>query len=474
MGALPGGVGGPSSSRRQRRAVACGLGRLVTGREQPSQAIAANCRKPVRCHQSVDTAVVGAPQACDAARAARGSTPHARAPRAETKESSHVRRPRASTSPAVGADRLCPGPRRRVRRPADGLRRRRDAVHARRGPAVRDRLPGRLGAHLHRRGPHPGRGPPRALRHDRDAAAGQLRVQGRRRPLVGHGVRLRGLRRRGSAEHPAGPGREHTPARRPGPGDRPHDPDACGPAGRGRARRGARRARAPARRRSAVLLRHDGPVRQRRPDQRPRRPDRRPAHHGLRPHGQGLLPGRRHRGPARPARLRRGPRHDRDLADTVLHEQVRPGRRDRRRLGRLPRLLGHGLHLDRPALRLEGRARRAHRRRARPRDRRLLRHHREPHGGRDPVRAAAGGRFRPLPVRVAGRRAVHRRRRRAVRAVRRRGPHVPRARPRHVVPVHPGRRPGRGGRQGARVAQRPDAVPQPRQLDLRGGVLDAR
>ena len=79
-----------------------------------------------------------------------------------------------------------------------------------------------------------------------------------------------------------------------------------------------------------------------------RRPDRRPARDRLRPDGQGLLPRRRPQGPDEQARLHQGPRHDRDLADAVVQEPAGPGHR-RRRQRRLPRLLDHRLHPDRPA-----------------------------------------------------------------------------------------------------------------------------
>ena len=109
---------------------------------------------------------------------------------------------------------------------------------------------------------------------------------------------------------------------------------------------------------------------------------------GLRPDRQGLLQRRRHRRPALQARLHRGSRHERDLADAELQEPpVQGDGRERER--RLPRLLDHRLHADRPAPRHERRARGAHRRRARPRHQGLLRHHHEPHGRRHLVRRGA-------------------------------------------------------------------------------------
>ena len=100
--------------------------------------------------------------------------------------------------------------------------------------------------------------------------------------------------------------------------------------------------------RRAVLLRDGRPVRQRRPVQRQRWPHRLPAGHRVRPDRQRLLPRRRPEGPDRQARLHQGPRHHRDLADARLQEPSRaghPGQRERR----LPRLLDHRLHPDRPA-----------------------------------------------------------------------------------------------------------------------------
>ena len=66
----------------------------------------------------------------------------------------------------------------------------------------------------------------------------------------------------------------------------------------------------------------------------------------LRPHPQGLLQRRRPERPAGQDRLHPGARDHVDLADTELQEQGRPARGQ---LGRLPRLLGHGLHPDRSA-----------------------------------------------------------------------------------------------------------------------------
>ena len=116
----------------------------------------------------------------------------------------------------------------------------------------------------------------------------------RHRHVHVHGVHQRRRRRR-RGRRPARPGRR---------GPRPPPP-----------------ARRPDRR--GLLLRPARPLRQRRRDQRRGRPDRRPADHRPRPDRQGLLPRRRHRRPARPARLHRGPRHDRDLDGADLQEPAR-------------------------------------------------------------------------------------------------------------------------------------------------------
>ena len=111
---------------------------------------------------------------------------------------------------------------------------------------------------------------------------------------------------------------------------------------------------------------------------------------GFDPTATRLLPRRRPEGPARPDRLHQGARHDGDLADAELQEQGGPARG--RAVGRLPRLLDHGLHADRPAPRHQRRPARPGRRRARARDEGLLRHHHQPHRGRHRLRGrrAAG------------------------------------------------------------------------------------
>ena len=109
---------------------------------------------------------------------------------------------------------------------------------------------------------------------------------------------------------------------------------------------------------------------------------------GLRPDRQGLVPRRRPPGPARPARVHQGPRHHRDLAHAELQEQGGPGQQ-RLPVGRLPRLLDHRLHADRPAPGQQRRPARADPRRPPARDEGLLRRHHQPHGRRHPLR---GGR----------------------------------------------------------------------------------
>jgi hypothetical protein len=98
---------------------------------------------------------------------------------------------------------------------------------------------------------------------------------------------------------------------------------------------------------------------------------------GFDPTAQGLLPRRRPGRHPRAAALHQGSRHDLDLADAELQEQGRAARG--RSVGRLPRLLDHGLHADRPAPRQQRRACRADPRGARHGDEGLLRHHHQSH-----------------------------------------------------------------------------------------------
>ena len=69
---------------------------------------------------------------------------------------------------------------------------------------------------------------------------------------------------------------------------------------------------------------------------------------GFDPTGKGWYHGGDLKGLIGEARLHQGPRDDRDLAHAELQEQGGPARG---LLRRLPRLLDHGLHADRPALR---------------------------------------------------------------------------------------------------------------------------
>ena len=247
---------------------------------------------------------------------------------------------------------------------------------------------------------------------------------------------------------------------------RPAEPARSGQPAQREARRPPQPARAGHRR--ELLLRHGRPLRERRHRQRPRRAAARHdrGHVGLRPDRQGLVPRRRPQGPDEPDRLHPGPRHDRDLADAELQEQGGAGQRGLP-VGGLPRLLGHGLHPDRPASRHQRRPARARERRARARDEGLLRHHHQPHRGRHHVR---GGR-RP-GLRVQGRGALPHGRRHAVRRPRlRRDEQLPGARPARELPVHAGQPAGRRDPrqpepQGPRVAQRRHALPQPRQHDV--------
>ena len=100
----------------------------------------------------------------------------------------------------------------------------------------------------------------------------------------------------------------------------------------------------------AVLLRDGRPVRQRRHRQRHRRPHRRPARRpGTTRRDKGFYHGGDLAGLHRAARLHRGPRHHGDLDDAVVQEQAGAGHARRPSQRRLPRLLDHRLHPDRPA-----------------------------------------------------------------------------------------------------------------------------
>ena len=182
---------------------------------------------------------------------------------------------------------------------------------------------------------------------------------------------------------------------------------------------------------------------------------------GFDPTGKGFYNGGDLDGLRVEAGLHPGPRHRRDLADADLQEQGGPARG--RALGRLPRLLDHRLHPGRPAPRHQPGPRRARRRRARPWDEGLLRHHHQPHRGRDRLQ-----RGRPHGVRLEGRLALPRRasgepfddRDYAGTGA------FPTLDPATSFPYHPVLGAGRGEPQGPGLAQRRDDVPQPRQHDL--------
>ena len=178
---------------------------------------------------------------------------------------------------------------------------------------------------------------------------------------------------------------------------------AGGKKGGGDGRLATHSLRAPVTRRD-LLLRDGRPLRERRHRERPRRPARGPPGLRLRPDPQGLLPRRRPQGPAAAHRLHPRPRHDVDLAHAELQEQGRAARG--RALRRLPRLLDHRLHADRPAPGHQRRPARARRRGPPAGHEGLLRHHHQPHGRRHRLR---GG--RPAALRLQGRGAVPDRRR---------------------------------------------------------------
>ena len=197
----------------------------------------------------------------------------------------------------------------------------------------RARLPRRLGRGLRRDRPAAGRRRHRRSPGSSQVPAGQLRVQGAAQRHLGRELRRLGRHLRPRRQHPAAP----ASTRR-----------GCGSAtttrptevGRGSGRRPRRRwapadqaladdqpAQGPHRR--ALLLRDGRPVRERR---RPANDkgglDRRPAGHraSTRP-SKGFYHGGDLKGLHRPARLHRGSRHHRDLADAVVQEQAGAGRR---------------------------------------------------------------------------------------------------------------------------------------------------
>ena len=166
----------------------------------------------------------------------------------------------------------------------------------------------------------------------------------------------------------------------------------------------------------------------------------------LRPDREGLLPRRRPGGPAGPARLHPGPRHDVDLAHADLQEQGRPAR------GRpvAPATTATGSPTSRRSTRTSARTPScealvdaAH---ARGHEG-LLRHHHQPHGRRDRLRG--GRRARPTSPRTTCRTG-----RAAARVVRRprlrRDAALPGARPGRRFPYTPVLDPAEQRPQGAR------------------------
>ena len=141
-------------------------------------------------------------------------------------------------------------------------------------------------------------------------------------------------------------------------------------------------------------------------------------------------------------------------------------------VGRLPRLLDHRLHADRPAPRHQRRPARARRRRPRARDEGLLRHHHQPHGRRHRLRGGRpAGRTSP---RTPSRTAPPPARRSTTATTPARSTLPARSTRRRSLPVHAGAGPGRGGLKMPGLAQRRHALPQPRRHDLRRRELAVR
>ena len=110
--------------------------------------------------------------------------------------------------------------------------------------------------------------------------------------------------------------------------------------------------------------------------------------HGFDPTNKGFYNGGDLEGSVGPDRIHPWPRHHLDLAHPQLQEQG--GATRGRPVGGLPRVLDHRLHSDRPAPGHQRRVARAGRRRSPARDEGLLRHHHQPHRGRDRLRAQTG------------------------------------------------------------------------------------
>ena len=204
---------------------------------------------------------------------------------------------------------------------------------------------------------------------------------------------------------------------------------------------------------------------------------------GFDPTGKGWYHGGDLKGLHGEARLHQGPRHDRDLADAELQEQ---GGADRDgQLGRLPRLLDHRLHADRPAPGHQRRPARARRRRARARHQGLLRHHHQPHRGRHPATRTAASDGRPYvskdqsPYRTAAGTPFDDRDFAGTNSF---PPLAPTGQPSCSAPptpftsfpYHPCVPDAERERQGARVAERREPLPQPRRHDVHRRELAVR
>ena len=139
-------------------------------------------------------------------------------------------------------------------------------------------------------------------------------------------------------------------------------------------------------------------------------------------------------------------------------------------VGRLPRLLDHRLHPDRPPPRHQRRAEDPHRPRPQARHQGLLRHHHQPHRRRARLPGLGLRRHRSGAVQDQGR-PRRTRTPRASRSTTATSPSsVTRSRRSTRRSASPTSRrsstPADATRQGPRLAQRPDDVPQPRHVDL--------
>ena len=199
---------------------------------------------------------------------------------------------------------------------------------------------------------------------------------------------------------------------------------------------------------------------------------------GFDPTGKGCYHGGDLKGLTNEARLHQGARHDRDLAHAELQEQGRPAG------GQSAGYHGYWItdftQID-PHLGHQRRPAHARQRRALARHQGLLRHHHQPHGGRHRVRRGRrGAAYISKDAVAVPHRAGH-----AVRRprLRRRSP-LPGAGPtgqpsctrrrRSSFPYHPCVPAHRAQRQGPRLAQRRQPLPQPRRHDVRRRELPLR